>query len=323
MAHETICNLRASLAPGPRPRYHARMNYRHAFHAGNFADVLKHAVLAFCVRRLGVKDKPFFALDSHAGIGWYDLDSDQAQRSPEWRDGLGRLWESSIPEAAAGLLAPYLDAVRALNTSGRLQRCPGSPAILAELARPQDRVRLCELHPEDARTLSLRFETDGRATVEERDGYQAIRALLPPAERRGLAIVDPPFEAKDEMVKLARAAKDGLERWGAGTFIFWRPLKDLWSAERFDAGLAAWLITERELEPEKILRADLWVRELGSEGPLAGAGVVIVNPPYGLEEGLLAALPWLAELLAQGEGAGWRLDGAVTDESQLTDEDES
>lgn len=299
------------------------MNYRHAFHAGNFADVLKHAVLAFCVKRLAAKDKPFFALDSHAGVGWYDLDSDAARRSPEWKDGIGRLTDAAPPADAAAFLAPYLDAVKALNGGGALKRYPGSPSILAELSRPQDSIRLCELHPEDARTLALRFETDKRVRVEPRDGYEAVKALLPPPERRGLVMIDPPFEAKDEMVRLAQAAKDGLERWETGTFIFWRPLKDLWSAERFDVGLAAWLLGERGLAPEKILRADLWIRELGTEGPLAGAGVVVVNPPYGLEEGLLVALPWLAELLRQGDGAGWRLDGAITEESEVDDEDDA
>ncbi len=130
------------LARARPPRYHASMNYRHAFHAGNFADVLKHAVLAFCVRRLAAKDKPFFALDTHAGIGWYDLESDAARRSPEWRDGIGRIADATPPAEAAALLAPYLDAVRALNGGGALKRYPGSPSILAEIARPQDAIRL-------------------------------------------------------------------------------------------------------------------------------------------------------------------------------------
>jgi 23S rRNA (adenine2030-N6)-methyltransferase len=298
------------------------MNYRHAFHAGNFADVLKHAVLAFCVGRLTRKDKPFWVLDTHAGIGWYDLGGEAARRSPEWRDGVARLWDAApaAPPAVQAFLGPYLDALRAVNAGGDLKRYPGSPSIVAELARPNDVVRLCELHPEDARALALRFEADPRVTVDARDGYEAVGALLPPKERRGLVIVDPPFEDKDEMTAMARAAKKALERWETGTFVFWRPLKDVWSAERFDAGLAGWLVAERGVSPEKILRADLWARDLAAEGPLAGAGVVVVNPPFGLDDGLLAALPWLAALLAQGAGAGWRLDGAITDETLLDEE---
>lgn len=302
------------------------MNYRHAFHAGNFADVVKHAVLAYCLRHLAKKDKPLAAFDSHAGIGWYQLDGEAARRSPEWRDGVARIWDAAdaAPGRVQAFLEPYLDVVRALNGSsdggGALTRYPGSPAIMAELARPADSIRLFELHPDDSRALMLRYETDPRVQVEARDGYGALKALLPPKERRGLVLIDPPFEEKDEMVAMARAAKDALERWATGTYIFWRPLKDLWAVDRFDAGLAGWLIEEKGFEPEKILRADLWVRELAGEGPLAGAGVVVVNPPFGLDDGLLVALPWLAELLAQGEGAGWRLDGAITEDAMAADE---
>jgi 23S rRNA (adenine2030-N6)-methyltransferase len=285
------------------------MNYRHAFHAGNFADVLKHAVLAYCANYLGRKAAPFAAIDTHAGTGWYDLGGDAARRSPEWRDGIGRLLDVEPPAPAAAFLAPYLDAVRALNAGGPLARYPGSPLILAELARPQDRIVLSELHPEDARTLALRLEGDPRARVlAAQDGYAALVSFAPPKERRGLALVDPPFEERDEMIRMAKAAKAALVRWATGTYIFWRPLKDFPGVDSFDAGLGAWLVGERGELSEKLLRADLWVRALSPEGPLAGAGVVVVNPPQGLAEGLAATLPWLAATLAQGEGAGWRLD---------------
>ncbi len=296
------------------------MNYRHAFHAGNFADVLKHAVFAFALQRLAKKDKPFAVMDTHAGIGWYDLDADEARRSPEWRNGVEKLWNATPPEAAAELLAPYLSVLKATNPDGALRLYPGSPAIAAELARDQDRLTFCELHPDDAATLGARFQPDARVRVEAADGYARLKALTPPPERRGAVIVDPPFEHVDEMYFLARAAREAIERWPTGTFIFWRPLKDLWAAERFDVSLAEWLLMEKELAPEKLLRADFWVREPGGEGPLAGAGVVVVNPPYGLEEGLLAFLPWACELFKQDEGAGWRLDGAFTDDSLTVDE---
>lgn len=296
------------------------MNYRHAFHAGNFADVLKHVVFAFALQRLGKKDKPFSVIDTHAGIGWYDLDADEARRSPEWRNGVDKLWSGEPPAGAAELLAPYLSVLRAMNADGTLRRYPGSPAIAAELARAQDRLTFCELHPEDAEMLTARYQPDARARIEKADGYARLKALTPPPERRGVVMVDPPFEHVDEMYFLARAAREAIERWPTGTFIFWRPLKDLWAAERFDVALAEWLLMEKEFAPEKLLRADYWVRELGGAGPLAGAGVVVVNPPYGLEEGLLAFLPWACALFAQGEGAGWRLDGAFTDDSLTVDE---
>lgn len=290
------------------------MNYRHAFHAGNFADVLKHAVLALCIEHLKKKPKPFRYLDTHAGIGAYDLASDEARRNPEWKDGIARLLSATPPADAARALAPLLDTVRAMNP-GALAAYPGSPELSARLMRENDRLQLCELHPEDTRTLDRRYAKDGRVKVETRDGYKALKAVLPPREKRGVALIDPPFEHRDEMAHMAEAAMAALNVWPTGTFIFWRPLKDLWAAERFDVGFAEWLIEEKGFTPEKILRADLWVRDLGAEGKLAGAGVVVINPPFTLEADLKALLPWMCELLKQDEGAGWRLDGAIAEDS--------
>ncbi len=291
------------------------MNYRHAFHAGNFADVLKHAVLALCLEHLKKKPKPFRYIDSHAGIGAYDLSGDEARRSPEWRAGIARLLEAAPHGAPGRALAPYLRTVAGLNPSGALQVYPGSPELAARLMREGDRLQLCELHPEDARALDRRYARDGRVRVEARDGYRALKALLPPKEKRGLVLVDPPFEDRDEMAHMAEAAMAALEKWPIGTFIFWRPLKDMWAAERFDVGFAEWLIAEKGFTPEKILRADLWIRDLDAEGKLAGAGVVVINPPFTLEEDLKAVLPWLCELLGEDDGAGWRLDGAIAEDS--------
>lgn len=296
------------------------MNYRHAFHAGNFADVLKHAVVAQCLQHLTLKAKPFRVIDTHAGVGAYDLTGDEAERSPEWRGGIARLLETSRPEPVQAALAPYLSVIEAMNPTGELTAYPGSPELAARLARADDRIQLCELHPADARTLDQRYAKDARVKVQEIDGYKALPGLVPPREKRGLVLIDPPFEHRDEMAFMAQAAKAALERWSTGTFVFWRPLKDLWASERFDVGLAEWLIAERGVAPEKVLRADLWVRELSEEGPLAGAGVVVINPPYTLEDQLLTVLPWLSETLQQGDGAGWRLDGAVTDDSLFVDE---
>lgn len=296
------------------------MNYRHAFHVGNFADVLKHLVLTLSIERLKQKDKPFRYIDTHAGIGLYDLHGDEGVRSPEWREGIGRLWDVQPPEDVAAVLAPYLDAVRALNPDAKLGAYPGSPLLAANLMREQDALRLTELHPLDADMLRFNFHGDERVKIEIRDGYEALGAYLPPPERRGLVLVDPPFEDRDELAHMAKAAMKGVERWPTGTFIFWRPLKDMENTEKFDDGLAEWLIDDMEFPPEKLILADLWVREIVEPGPLCGAGVVVVNPPFGLKEALLTVLPWLAETLAQGDGAGWRLNSpelAMDEEIEL------
>ena len=299
------------------------MNYRHAYHVGNFADVLKHLVLALCIERLKQKDKPFRYIDTHAGIGLYDLLGDEGKRSPEWREGIGRLWDVTPPEDIATVLNPYLDAVSALNENSDLKSYPGSPLLAAELMREQDVLRLTELHPEDAATLRRRFRKDERIKIEERDGYEAVGAYLPPPERRGLVLIDPPFEHRDELAHMAKAAMKAIARWPTGTFIFWRPLKDLENTEKFDDGLAEWLLDDMELPPEKLLLVDLWVREIIEPGLLCGAGVVIVNPPYGLQDALLSILPWLTETLAQGDGAGWRLNSPelALDETETLSDD--
>ncbi|MDG1418629.1 MAG: 23S rRNA (adenine(2030)-N(6))-methyltransferase RlmJ [Maricaulis sp.] len=294
--------------------YRQAMNYRHAFHAGNFADILKHVVLSQCVTHLTSKDKPFRVIDTHAGIGGYDLASDEADRSPEWRDGIERLWDTEMPEAVADALDPLFKVLLGMNQDGGLKRYPGSPEISLRLARSMDKLQLCELHPADSKTLADRYKHDDRVKVEQRDGYGALKSVLPPIEKRGLVLIDPPFEDRDELAHLAEAMMAAFNKWPTGTFVIWRSLKNLWAADRFDNGLAEWLIAEKGVAPEKILRADLWVRDLASEGKLAGAGVLVINPPWTLEEKLTQALPWLADTLAQGDGYGWRVDGALTEE---------
>jgi 23S rRNA (adenine2030-N6)-methyltransferase len=305
------------------------MNYRHAFHAGNFADVLKHSVLALCIDRLNAKEKPWRYIDTHAGVGLYDLSSEAAQRSPEWRDGVERVWSAiaSAPEPVRAALEPYLTVIRRLNAHGELKLYPGSPLIVRALARDDDALRLCELHPEDVETLRANMSRDRRVKIEQRDGFEALPAFLPPPERRGLVLVDPPFERgsadrKDDFADMLRAARRAAERWRDGVFVFWRPLKDLDAVDAFDGDLATAMIEEAGLPAERLLVADLWVRELGAPGPLAGAGVVIVNPPFGLEQRLGDLLPWLAQLLDQSgdeEAAGYRL---VSPEEDFEDEGE-
>lgn len=305
-----------------------RVNYRHAFHAGNFADVLKHVALALCLDRLNQKEKPYRLVDTHAGIGRYDLESEEALRSPEWRDGVARVWmaEEGAPVDVRAALAPWLGVVRALNPDGKLKAYPGSPVIAAQLMRREDAIRLCELHAGSADALRAAMGRDQRVKIEERDGFEALGAYLPPPERRGLVLVDPPFEegAADRRLdfeRMAEAARKAAKRWPQGAYIFWRPLKDVAQVEEFDAGLATMLIEDAGLAPERILLADLWVRALGLQGPLAGAGIVIVNPPFGVQERLAVLLPWLSNLLDQTpdeetSGAGWRLEMPVSEGGQ-------
>lgn len=292
------------------------LNYRHAFHAGNFADVVKHVALALCFDRLNVKEAPYRYIDTHAGIGLYDFEGEEAGRSPEWKEGVGRIWDAEVnaPPEVRAALAPWLDVIRRLNTGG-LQHYPGSPLIAAEMMRKDDAIRLCELHPESAVLLREAMGRDKRVKIEERDGFDALPAYLPPPERRGLILIDPPFEVgvsgrKMDFEWMLTAALKAVKRWPLGTYVFWRPIKDVEVVQQFDSELVSMLIEKGGIAAEKLLVADLWVRAIG-EGKLSGAGVVIVNPPYGVEQHLRVAMPWLCDLMRQGEGAGWRLATAT------------
>jgi 23S rRNA (adenine2030-N6)-methyltransferase len=273
---------------------------------------VKHVALALCLDRLNAKPTPYRYIDTHAGIGEYDLEGDEAERSPEWKDGVGRVWdaERGAPEAVRAALAPWLNVIRSMN-SGGLRHYPGSPMIASRMLRDIDAIRLCELHEPSAALLREAMGRDKRMKIEQRDGFEALPAYLPPPERRGLVLVDPPFEVAlgqrkadfDWMLKAARAA---IRRWPQGVYVFWRPIKDVAAVQDFDGELASMLIEAGGIAPEKVLVADLWVRKIG-EGPLSGAGVVIANAPFGVAEHLRAAMPWLCELMKQGPGAGWRV----------------
>ena len=296
----------------------SNLNYRHAFHAGNFADVVKHAALALCLDRLNQKPAPYRYIDTHAGIGAYDLEGDEAERSPEWKDGVGRVWEAErgAPQDVRSALAPWLNVIRGMNAVG-LKHYPGSPFIAQRMLRDIDALRLCELHEPSTVLLREAMGRDKRVKIEQRDGFEALPAYLPPPERRGLVLIDPPFEAGtttrkadfDWMLKAARAA---IKRWPQGTYMFWRPIKDVEQVAAFDGELASMLIEDGGVEPAKVLVADLWIRAIG-EGKLAGAGIVIANAPFGVADHLRAALPWLCDLMKQGDGAGWRLQAASSE----------
>jgi 23S rRNA (adenine2030-N6)-methyltransferase len=281
------------------------MNYRHAFHAGNFADVHKHAILARILAHLRRKPAAFRVIDSHAGSGRYDLLGEEATRGAEWREGVARLWNRTAAPAnaaAEALLAPYLDAVAAGNAGSDLRTYPGSPLIARHLMRPQDRLIACELEPRAAAQLAASLRGDSRAKALAIDGWTAIGAYVPPKERRGVVFIDPPFEEPADFSRLSAALAGAHRKWPTGIYVVWYPIK---SREAPDA-LARRL---RRLPIAKILRSELTVRAAAPDGGLAGSGVVVVNPPFTLEADLRVLLPALGRLLAQGsESMGFRVD---------------
>jgi 23S rRNA (adenine2030-N6)-methyltransferase len=274
------------------------VNYRHAFHVGNHADILKHVILTLVLGHLRRKATPFVVMDTHAGRGRYALDGEEALRSPEWRDGAARVWDWP---AAPAELGAWRASVAASNDGAALTIYPGSPLIALHGMRAQDRLIACELHPEEAGALRRRLAGEPRAQVHERDGYEAMAALLPPPERRGVVLIDPPCEDRDlECMRVLKALKTVLPRFGYATYIWWRPLKDLAEIDAADAELTA-------TGPLKLLRADLAVDRVQPEGRLVASSVLVINPPFTLEAQLNALLPALSARLALSDAAGWRV----------------
>lgn len=277
------------------------MNYRHAFHAGNFADVVKHAILALLIERLKEKDVAFRVIDTHAGVGFYDLAGDEANRTGEWQQGAGRLLSRKLDPALLDLLKPYLAVLKIANGGGALTRYPGSPWIARKLLRPQDRLTAVELHPEDAARLRDVFADDRQVKTIALDGWLALGSFVPPKERRGLVLIDPPFEERDEFAKLVAGLQIAHRRWPTGIYAFWYPVKDLVAIDKFRADLARTGI-------KRLIRAELLVRNRAASGRFNGTGLVICNPPWKFEETLSALLTGLWPHLADGPGAGRMID---------------
>lgn len=275
------------------------MNYRHIYHAGNFADVLKHAVLARLIVYLQQKDKAFRVIDTHAGIGLYDLSSAEAQKTGEWLDGIGKLISAELPDDVAALLAPYLDAVRALNPEGGVKLYPGSPKLTRMLLREQDRLSAMELHPADCETLRDLFAGDYHVRVTELDGWLSLGAHMPPKEKRGIVLVDPPFEIEGDYERLVDGLVKAYRRFPGGTYCLWYPLKKGAPIKDFHHAL-------KETEIPKMLCTELSVRSDRETTGLSGTGLIIVNPPYTLHDELKKILPVLKALLAQDRFASAR-----------------
>lgn len=277
------------------------MNYDHAFHAGNFADVVKHAVLTRLVDYLKRKDKAFRVIDTHAGSGLYDLSSDQAQRTGEWRSGIGRLLAANLPDGARGLLQPYVEAVESVNPRRGLNFYPGSPALIRHLLRSQDRLTAIELHPAAAAALQARFAGDFQARIIELDGWLALGAQVPPKEKRGLVLVDPPFEVENEFARIVDGLRRAHARWPSGIYAFWYPIKDRAAATGFRAALS-------DAGIPRILDIRLSIRAPSPAPRLDGTGLVVVNPPFVLEEELRTILPVLRDVLGEDKNATWELE---------------
>lgn len=280
------------------------MNYRHSYHAGNFADVHKHAILALVIEHLKRKDAPFLYVDTHAGIGAYDLGSIQSGKTGEWLEGIGRIRDQADPPAE---LQPYLDAVAAMNPDGNLKLYPGSPAVVSTLARPNDRLALCELHPEDAESLRWAFAHDKRVGVHHMNGYTALKALLPPPERRGLVLIDPPFEQRDEFERMGKGLVQAMKRWPSGLYALWYPIKARAVIDRFHADLAM-------MGLPKTLVAEIMIHRGDDPNRLNGCGLVLINPPWKLDESLGNLLPWLTQILAP-QGGFHHLDWLIPEKS--------
>jgi 23S rRNA (adenine2030-N6)-methyltransferase len=282
------------------------MNYRHAFHAGGPADVVKHAVLARILVHLCEKAAAFRVIDTHAGAGLYDLRGPDTSRSPEFRDGIQRLLAAALDDAARELLAPYLDVVTGLNEAGVLATYPGSPALARAFLRPQDRLIACELEPGAAAALARHLGRDRRVKAVAIDGWVALNAYVPPPERRGVVLIDPPFEKPGDFERLSRALAAAHRKWTTGIFVMWYPIK---SRAEPDA-LARRL---RRAAIPKILRAEIAFDTSSSPGRLAGSGLIVVNPPWMLQSELGVLMPALARAFGSSHD-GARVDWLAGEE---------
>ena len=274
------------------------MNYRHAFHAGNFADVFKHIIITRILVHLREKATPFRVIDTHAGEGLYDLSGEEASRTGEWRDGIGRLVHASLPAETAALVAPYLAVVRACNRADELRYDPGSPVLARPLLRPQDRLIACELEPRAAAALSRHLRGSPAAKAVSIDGWIALSAYVPAMERRGLVIVDPPFEQPDDLIRLADGATAAHRKWPTGIYLMWYPIKDQDGADRFIRRL-------RRAGMEKCLRVELAVAAPRPDGGLSACGMAVVNPPWMLAAEVRTFTPALIDVLRRDSGSGY------------------
>jgi 23S rRNA (adenine2030-N6)-methyltransferase len=284
------------------------MNYRHAFHAGGFADVIKHIVLVRILLYLQDKPAAFRVIDTHAGAGLYDLTSDEARRGGEWLTGIARVMQARFSQQALPLVLPYLDIVRAFSPPGELRAYPGSPLITRALLRPQDRLTACELEPEARKRLIDALRRDAQARVVDLDGWTALPAFVPPNERRGLVLIDPSFEAKDEFERLAHGFSEAFAKWPSGSYLLWYPVK----SRRVTDDLARHVASEtsKSKPAGECLRLEFSIAPREADSGLVSTGLLIVNPPWTLAGELKTILPELEKPLGQGGAGRFRLETA-------------
>src|ERR1700675_4161921 len=282
------------------------MNYRHAFHAGGFADVIKHIVLVRILTHLQDKQAAFRVIDTHAGAGIYDLAGDEARRGGEWLTGVARVMQARFSETTLPLVAPYLDIVRAFNPQRELKAYPGSPLIARALLRPQDRLTACEVEPKARKRLIDALRRDTQARVVDLDGWVALPAFVPPNERRGLILIDPPYEQKDEFERIAAGFTEAFTKWPTGSYLLWYPVKSRRASDNLARHVAE--VVGAGKPPGKALRLQFSVAPQEAGGPLASAGLLMVNPPWTLAGELKAMLPELEKPLGQGGAGRFRLE---------------
>ncbi len=287
------------------------MNYRHAYHAGNFADVMKHATLALIVEHLTAKPSPFRIVDTHAGRGQYDLSAVEALKTGEAANGIGRLLATPVPDNIAPLVAPYISAIKSASSrpGTLMSHYPGSPLIARHLMRPGDRMIANELHPDDFTALDALFANDRYVQTTSIDAWTAIRAHLPPPERRGVTLIDPPFEEPGEFARITQGLREASQRFATGTIIVWYPIKDSHRVSAFRASMSA-------TELPKLLYVELMVKAIGSSG-LPGCGLIILNPPYGLDRKLTELIGFLATRLALDRHARSSVSWLTTERAQM------
>ena len=282
------------------------MNYRHGFHAGNFADVIKHIVLVRVLVHLQDKPAAFRVIDSHAGAGLYDLTSHEAQRGGEWLTGIARVMQARFSQTTLPLLAPYLDIVRAFNPQTELKAYPGSPLIARALLRPQDRLTACEVEPAARKRLIDALRRDIQARVVDLDGWVALPAFVPPNERRGLVLIDPPYEAKDEFERIAAGFAAAFAKWPTGSYLLWYPAKSRRATDHLARHVAQ--LAGTGASPATSLRLEFSVAPQAADAGLTSAGLLLVNPPWRLATELKAILPELEKPLGVGGAARFRLE---------------
>jgi 23S rRNA (adenine2030-N6)-methyltransferase len=282
------------------------MNYRHAFHAGGFADVVKHIVLVRMLTYLQDKQAAFRVIDTHAGAGVYDLTGEEASRGGEWLTGIARIMQARFSETTMPLLKPYLDIVRAFNPQAPLKAYPGSPLIARALLRPQDRLTACEVEPKARKQLIDALRRDTQARVVDLDGWTALPAFVPPKERRGLVLIDPPYEQKDEFERLAGGFAEAFAKWPTGSYLLWYPVKSRRATDDLARHVAQSVADGTP--PGRCLRLEFSVAPQTTGAGLTSAGLLIVNPPWTLVGELKTILPELEKPLGQGGAGRFRLE---------------